>query len=583
MALVVDRAREAGPSDPDATPIEGPRRWARVLVGLAALTFVASGLIQAWRDAPTVDEGVDLAAGVSSWVHHDLRMSPEHPAWPKLVAAVPALAGHPIVPEGASWREGEWFGYTDDFLRANDEDGRLRRVLFLSRLVPLAEAVACGGLIFVLGRRLAGEDGGLLAAGLWFTTPVVLGLGHVQSLDMTFALATLLVALSLLRFRDHPTVARAATVGATVGVALLCRHTGLVLAGAGVGVVAWSARRAGLPTRQVVRCTAAVLVVGYLLLWAGYRGFDPTPPTGPTAERFDAIVDDASASSSLARVVLAVPAPIEWRAGFGYLELTGEARPAWLFGQSWEGGRWWYFPAVVVAKVPLGALAVLLLGPLVWRGRRRAGDAAAVLAVPALLLAGAVAVQGLDIGLRLVLPSLALLFVAAAPVAGHLRGRAGALVVGGLVLSQVAVLVAAGPHSLAWTPPPFTPAYRYVSDSNVDFGQDLWRLRDWSRGKQPWVAVMRARGLDPPEGSRRLVDADPADVRGWAAVGVTSLTVISRDELAWLRAYCPVGTLGGGGILLYRFDRPPSAEPGPDRPVAPCGDEMFSRREPAAP
>ena len=66
---------------------------------------------------------------------------------------------------------GEWFGYTDDFLRANDEDGRLRRVLFLSRLVPLAEAVACGGLIFLLGRRLAGEDGGLLAAGLWFTTP----------------------------------------------------------------------------------------------------------------------------------------------------------------------------------------------------------------------------------------------------------------------------------------------------------------------------------------------------------------------------------------------------------------------------
>ena len=103
-----------------------------------------------------------------------------------------------------------------------------------------------------------------------------------------------------------------------------------------------------------------------------------------------------------------------------------------------------------------------------------------MLAVPALLLAGTVAVQGLDIGLRLVLPSLALLFVAAAPVARHLRGRVGALVVGALVLSQVAVLVAAGPHSLAWTPPPFTPSYRYVSDSNVDFGQDLWRLRDWT-------------------------------------------------------------------------------------------------------
>ena len=36
---------------------------------------------------PDRRRGVDLAAGVSSWVHHDLRMSPEHPAWPKLAAA----------------------------------------------------------------------------------------------------------------------------------------------------------------------------------------------------------------------------------------------------------------------------------------------------------------------------------------------------------------------------------------------------------------------------------------------------------------------------------------------------------------
>ena len=429
MALVVERAPEAGPSDPYATPVEAPRRWARVVVALAALAFVASGLSQAWQDAPTVDEGVDLAAGVSSWVHHDLRMNPEHPAWPKLVAGVPALAGRPIVPEGDSWREGEWFGYTDDFLRANDEDGRLRRVLFLSRLVPLAEAVACGGLIFVLGRRLAGEDGGLLAAGLWFTTPVVLGLGHVA------------IARHDLRPGHAPGRALAPAVPraprpwrgrprwrATVGVALLCRHTGLVLAGAGVGVVAWSAHRAGLATRQVVRCAAAVLVVGYLLLWAGYRGFDPTPPTGPTAERFDAIVDDASASSSLRpggarrprphRVARRVRLPRADRRGppgVAARPVLGR-RPLVVLPRPW----WW-------RSCRSARLAVLLLGPLAWRaptprGRRGRGARAS----RRLLLAGAVAVQGLDIGLRLVLPSLALLFVAAAPVARHLRGRAGA-------------------------------------------------------------------------------------------------------------------------------------------------------------
>ena len=116
---------------------------------------------------------------------------------------------------------------------------------------------------------------------------------------MTFALATLAVASALLRFRDDPTVARAASVGATVGVALLCRHTGLVLAVAAVGVVAWLGRAGPVSTNPPGGPLRRGRAGGrYLLLWAGYRGFDPTPPTGPTAERFDAIVDDASASST---------------------------------------------------------------------------------------------------------------------------------------------------------------------------------------------------------------------------------------------------------------------------------------------
>ena len=43
-----------------------------------ALIFLATGLVEAWRDAPTVDEAIDIAAGVTSIVRHDLRLMPEH-------------------------------------------------------------------------------------------------------------------------------------------------------------------------------------------------------------------------------------------------------------------------------------------------------------------------------------------------------------------------------------------------------------------------------------------------------------------------------------------------------------------------
>ncbi len=541
----------------------------RAVVGVLALVVVVAGLVQAWTDSPTVDEGVDLSAGLSHWVHHDLRMVPEHPPLPQLLATAPALAGQPIVPKGPSWEDGDWFDHTDAVLSANDEAGRLRRVVFLGRLVPLLEVVACGGLMFLLGRRLVGEEAGLLAAGLWFG-PLTLGLGHVQSIDVAFTLATLAVALALVRHSEHPTLARAAVVGATLALVLGTRQTAVVLVPAALVAVGVAARG---DRDRVVRQVLVAAVVGYVGLWLVYRGFDLTAPGGAPAERFHGLIAAAQGHSLVARLVLALPAPVEWRAGFAYLTETSGARPSYLFGQAWDGTRAWFFPGSLLAEVPSTAVLVLVLGPLAWRavdGARR-WRATLCVALPGLVLFAFTAVQPLALGLRLALPSLALWMVLAGAAARPLLAvRPGRWALGLVATVQVVALLTASAHALAWTAPPFRPAYRWVSDSNVDYGQDLWRVRDWARGRGAWVAVITPRGLDVGEGTRPLADADPADVTGWVAVGATALTVVDRDQLSWLRKYCPVGSLGGGSTLLYRFDEPPSAAPGPDRPVAPC-------------
>jgi hypothetical protein len=69
---------------------------------------------------------------------------------------------------------------------------------------------------------------------------------------------------------------------------------------------------------------------------------------------------------------------------------------------------------------------------------------------------------------------------------------------------------------------------------------------------------------------------DPGSVRGWVAVNATALTVYLHDELSWLRAYCPVDDLGGT-VLLYRFDKSPTPEPGPDAPEGPCDGDVSTR------
>ena len=123
---------------------------------------------------------------------------------------------------------------------------------------------------------------------------------------------------------------------------------------------------------------------------------------------------------------------------------------------------------------------------------------------------------------------------------------------------------------------PPEPGYRWATDSNIDWAQDAGRVNDWAVGRNPFVDLLLPLGIDPPVGSRALLDAPPSAVQGWVAVSATRLMTADRDQLSWLRAYCPVDTIGGS-VLLYRFDAPIDARPGPDMPVGLCDGDASVR------
>ena len=163
------------------------------------------------------------------------------------------------------------------------------------------------------------------------------------------------------------------------------------------------------------------------------------------------------------------------------------------------------------------------------------------------------------LGVRYLLPSLALWAVVASPIALLIGRRLVAAALGLLLAVGAGELVSSYPHSIANTAAPFRPAYRVATDSNVDWGQDLGALMAWSPAHHPYVAYFGPRGVtvgDIPD-ARALVGRAPQEITGWVAASASDLTSADRSALAWLRAYCPVGTLGGS-ILLYHFVSPPS-------------------------
>ncbi|MEO8696702.1 MAG: glycosyltransferase family 39 protein [Acidimicrobiales bacterium] len=545
-----------------------PRLHHLVLLILAA-QFVTIGLIEASRDSATVDEAVDVASGITIVARHDFRMNPEHGPLPKVLSALPAMLAHPIIPNDETYRDGAWFDYTDRFISQNRAAGRLDNVLFLARTVAIAEGLTAALLLYLFGRRLAGPWGGTVSAALWLTTPVFIGFSHFAMIDIAFTVALLALSYRLLRFFDDPNPITAALCGVACAAALLTRHNALPIVG--VVVVATLIVSLRHSWRAALRNAAIVGLVVFGLVWLFYRGIDPTPPGGEIGQRFDAVIATAQHDSITARAALTVPLPQEFRAGLGYLFVTSDDRPAYAFGHAWDGSRVWFFPAAALAKLSFVVIGTCLAGLFCLRrvdgATRRSVMAALWLPTGALgvMLLG----QPLNLGLRYAFPIVAALFVVAAPAVliGRVivRRALGAAALG----LQVMFVWMAAPHSLAWTPPPFTPAYRFVTDSNVDYGQDVELFIRWAEQHQTAAAIVRARGFSLPASVQPLLGTAPAALDGWVAVSVTNLTALHRDELSWLRAYCPVDSIGGS-ILLYYFDSPPDGAPGPTTPARPC-------------
>ncbi|HYV59648.1 MAG TPA: glycosyltransferase family 39 protein [Acidimicrobiia bacterium] len=560
------------------------RRGAFVVLALLSLQFLVLGLVQAWRDSPTYDEKYHLSGGVTALTEHQLRLTPEHPPLPKVLAALPVLATHPEIPHGRTWARGDGFTYPDQFLQAQLDAGKLQRVTFVSRLVPLAIAIGAAWALYALAAGLFGRAAGLLAGALWLTTPFVLGLGHLDGNDVGFTLAVVLAALALLRYVRAPTWGNAVIVGLAGGGALLVRITGLVVVpvlAVLVVLCAWPRLTSGLLRGGLV------LVVAWAALWIGMRVISPVPDF----TRVDPLphVDHEPVVSEVARLV---PWPKEFDTGiYDTARFSTQSTPGYLFGDAWFGAKWWYWPGSLLVKLPITVLAAFAGGLVCWRavGRDRRRLAFVVLVPLAAALTAVLLPYPEPVGVRYLLPAIALGLVAASPLVVIGRRRWGLVLLAVLAAGQLAFFWQSQPHSLAWTAPPFRPGYRVATDSNLDWGQDFFRLQDWAKGKRPVLLyfgpiepVPNVPGstplFQPTEKEGVLAILDPAALRHhWLAVSATALTAYFRPVLAWLRAYCPVGNLGGT-ILLYRFDKPPDYDiRGPDEPAAPCRGNVSRR------
>lgn len=122
-------------------------------------------------------------------------------------------------------------------------------------------------------------------------------------------------------------------------------------------------------------------------------------------------------------------------------------------------------------KLPPATVAVLLLGPLGLLGldRARRREVAIVAAVPAIVLFAFDVSLGGDIGVRYLLPVLALWLVVAGAAWSGSRNRTVRVGLAAAVGLGVWAMVASFPHSLSWTDPVFGAPYQAATNSSIDW------------------------------------------------------------------------------------------------------------------
>lgn len=522
------------------------------LLAQSAVAMITTALAQ----SPTIDEPVYVGAAVHYWQQGSLRYNPEHPPLGKLIIGTGLAFADPHLDPGFKGNQSE-LGRHVLYEAGNDAD----RLMLLARLPMILLTLALGLVVFAFARDLTGPTGALVALGLYAFAPNIIAHGSLATLDVATAGFLLTSTWLLWRARRRPW-AYLPAAGLTLGAAVATKMSALAAVPVLLALAAWSVWRSRPPSPRLRRvcvaggAAAAIGLIAVAVVWASYLAVDPRlqPPAPSTVPALGGL---------RGFLVDLLPFPASFRDGMR-IQFKFEDRVwgGYLFGETYAGSRWYYLPAALLVKTPLGALALWLAGTVAMLSTPRLRKAAPYLLLPAVVLLAAAMTGSRDLGIRYVIfVPMFMAVVAAAVVAIRWPGRARwvRLSVPVLVLLVMISSVRAFPFYLPYANVAFggpERTYQHLHDSNVDWGQDLPRLAERLRQRYPdervWLAYKGA-GVPAYYGivAQDPLEASPDEVRGLLVVSNTWVATASGHLRTLSDSSEPIDQVGHS-ITIFR-------------------------------
>lgn len=461
-------------------------------------------------DSLTMDELAHVPAGYSYLIKRDMRLNPEHPPLIKDLAALPLLFIKEIrFPDNIkAWKDdinGQWdFGHYFLYEMGNPAE----KMIFWSRIPMILVLILLGFYVFKWAREVFGDKAALLALFLFCFSPTLLAHGRLVTTDVGAATGIFIATYYFIKALKSPSKRNLIWAGISFGLAQLLKFTAILLIPFFVilALAWWFAKQAEF--KQTFKVLISVFIIGLVLIWPIYQYHVLNYPFEKQARDTEFLL--SSHPLRFLGPVLAKVAKIpilraysQYALGLALVYQRGIAgHTTYFLGQVSATGWKNYFPIVYLIKEPL-AFHILTLVALLYSAwlvnkpfwqdtktrffnwlKNHLPEFSCLFFIG--LYWATSLISALNIGVRHLLPvfPFSMLLVSGAIIKWLkqpcLKLKYGLLLI--LILWQAISVISIYPHFLAY----FNEiaggpdkGYIYTVDSNLDWGQDLKRLKNW--------------------------------------------------------------------------------------------------------
>jgi dolichyl-phosphate-mannose-protein mannosyltransferase/glycosyl transferase family 22 (putative mannosyltransferase) len=567
--------------------VDRDRSWHRTFAWIAlALSLIVYPLLllkYTRANSATFDEGMHIAAGHRYWECGDYAINPEHPPLLKLIAAMPlrhwTFAVYSSACGTAVTNNMQLIGTGYRLMNGP----AAAEILFKARTAAMVFPILLLVTMFFAARAWFGPLAAGCAVILTVFEPNLTAHGPLVTTDMAVATTTFAAVFCADRYLSRPATWRLLLLGFTLGLALASKHTAvfvplilLIQFLAYYWLSRWASPRPSLP-RLLLGWLAACLIALFVL-WGTYQfRFSALPGRAQAFEIPTTLQNGGESQTLLGRTILGIAhfhlLPESYVAGLLYV-IQNSTRPSYIFGKRHGTGVWYYFPVTILVKTPLTILLLVVLAvasPAQWRKPKRE---IVVVAIPIAVFLFSAMSSKINLGVRHILPIYPFLIVLAACAICYYaaRSRIAAASCAALLVFQAGSYARSYPNEIAyaneaWGGPQHL--YRYLGDSNVDWGQALHRVKDhiaargisdcwiaWFGARKPTVDGLPCRLLAGP-GYVEAVDPElqPILPERFSGTVFVSNTLIDYDLYPYLYfLQHPPDDVVAGSILVYHGD-----------------------------